>query len=140
MSTSSRSAASSSASSAVERALVFAVFVSAFASGRAGGRASRGRRTRLRSPSPRRPARAEERSPRPGAPGRGRRSLEDLRRAIAALESHLVRAGGPVRPVVEVDEEVTVDLNAAVRVAVDSEQTRAYLRLGWVVSRRVERV
>ena len=33
-------------------------------------------------------------------------SLEDLRRAVAALEPHLVCARGPVRAVVELDEEI----------------------------------
>ena len=40
-------------------------------------------------------------------------SLEDLGRAVAALEADFVGAGGAVRPLVEVDEEVRVDLHPA---------------------------
>jgi hypothetical protein len=49
------------------------------------------------------------------------RSLEDLRGAVAALEAHLVGSRGPVGAVVEVDEEVGVDLHAAVGCAVNSQ-------------------
>ena len=49
------------------------------------------------------------------------RSLEDLRRAVAALEAHLVGSRGTVGSVVEVDEEVRVDLHAAVGRAVDPQ-------------------
>src|SRR6266540_3265470 len=46
----------------------------------------------------------------------------------------------PVRAVVEVDEEVVVDLHAAVRVAVDPQQPGAQLRVELVVPGGVERV
>src|SRR6266516_575118 len=46
------------------------------------------------------------------------RSLEDLRRAVASLEPHFVGARRPARTIVEVDEEVLVDLHAALRTAV----------------------
>src|SRR3954447_12897544 len=54
-------------------------------------------------------------------------SLEDLRGAVAALEAHLVGAGGAGRAVVEVDEEVGVDLHPTFGRAVDSQQPGAQL-------------
>jgi len=41
-------------------------------------------------------------------------SLEDLRGAVAALEAHLVGAGGAGGAVVEIDEEVVVDLHPTI--------------------------
>jgi hypothetical protein len=38
--------------------------------------------------------------------------LEDLRGAVAALESYFVRAGGPAGPLVEIHEEVGVDADS----------------------------
>src|SRR3954447_7527597 len=60
----------------------------------------------VRAPRPGRD-RTPRPSPRPGTGRRGR-SLEDLRRAVAALKANLMRAGGTAGPVVEVDEEVRV--------------------------------
>src|SRR5918994_4105337 len=84
------------------------------------------------------------RSPRAGVSGarpRGeRRSREDLRRAVAALEPHLVRARGSTRTVVQVDEEVAVDLHPAVRIAVHTQEPRLETGIELVVPGRVERV
>src|SRR3954447_234131 len=66
--------------------------------------------------------------------------LEDLGRAVAALEPPLVRSRRPARPVVEVDEEVGIDLHAAVRAAVHLEEPRAQTRVELVVPSGVERV
>src|SRR3954452_1172305 len=67
-------------------------------------------------------------------------SLEDLGGAVAALEAHLVGASGAGGAVVEVDEEIAVDLHAAVGRAVDSEQPGAQLGVELVVPGRVQRV
>jgi hypothetical protein len=56
------------------------------------------------------------------APRFGGRSREDLRRTVTALQAHLVRSRGPTIPVMEVDEEVTVDLHSAIREAVHSQE------------------
>ena len=72
--------------------------------------------------------------------GETRPSLEDLRRAVAALEAHLVRSRGTVGSVVEVDEEVGVDLHPALGRAVDAQQPRAQPGIELVVPGRVERV
>src|SRR5262249_52588824 len=80
------------------------------------------------------------RSLRPGSPLRARRSLEDLRGAVAALEADLVSAGGAVGAVGEIDEELAVDLHAALRVAVDSQQPGSHRRVELVVPAGVEGV
>src|SRR3954468_1635182 len=85
-----------------------------------------GRATRL---SPRRACRRCARA----------RSLEDLRGAVAALEAHLVGAGGAGGAVVEVDEEVVVDLHPTVGRAVDSQQPGAQPGVELVVPGRVQR-
>src|SRR3954468_4617933 len=69
----------------------------------------------------------------------GRRSLEDLRRAIAALEPHLMGARGTAGAVVEVDEEVRVDFHPALGRAVHAHEPRADPRIELVVPGRVER-
>ena len=51
-----------------------------------------------------------------------------------------MRAGRPTRPVVEVDEEVVVDLHAAVRVAVDPQKPGTQVRVELVVPAAEQRV
>src|SRR2546423_2785448 len=86
-------------------------------------------------------ARRRRGSPAPGATrSRALRSLEDLGRAIAVLQAHLVCTRRPSRAVAEVDEEVAVDLHAAVRAAVDAQQPGAETRVELVVPGRVERI
>jgi hypothetical protein len=80
------------------------------------------------------PGRATRSSPRRACRRCARtRSLEDLCGAVAALEAHLVGAGGAGGAVVEVDEEVAVDLHPTVGRAVDSEQPGVQLGVELVV-------
>src|SRR5712691_2730530 len=65
---------------------------------------------------------------------------EDLGRAVASLESYLVRPRRPARAVVEIDEEVAVDLHPAVGVAVHAQEPGAQPRVELVVPGRIERV
>src|SRR5262245_12168663 len=85
--------------------------------GRRGALALR-RRTPRRSPGLVRPSGV---IPRSGGRRCVRRSLEDLGGAVAALEPYFVCARWAVGAVVKVDEEVGVELHAAVGRAVDAQ-------------------
>src|SRR6186997_462703 len=109
------------------------MITSSASSGRGTGRSGTARSRETPTPS-----RGSSRAPRPSPARRrgARRSLEDLRGAVAALEAHLVRPRGAARPLAQVDEEVLVDLHPAVRVAVHAEQPRAEPRVELVVPGR----